>query len=140
MLQTMLTILIKAYRINVVVDIKSIYLNKYYLFWNKIYYLDKIYFCFAIIKLFKHTTKKGALAQMFSCEFCEIAKNTYFSEHFVATTSKQVTVPLQCLQTAKLLISSWRRTGETILSNYWQNPTITATVHYFHYNSHHHYH
>ena len=25
-------------------------------------------------------------------------------------------------------------------SNYWQNPPITATVHYFHYNSHHHYH
>ena len=25
-------------------------------------------------------------------------------------------------------------------SNYWQNPKITAAVHYFHYNSHHHYH
>ena len=56
------------------------------------------------------------------------------------TASKQVTVPLQCLQTVKSLISSCRRTGETILSNYWQNPQITATVHYFHYNSHHHYH
>ena len=56
------------------------------------------------------------------------------------TASKQVTVPLQCLQTVKLLISSCRRTDETILSNYWQNPKITAAVHYFHYNSHHHYH
>ena len=77
---------------------------------------------------------------MFSCEFCEISKNTFFTEHLWATASKQVTVPLQCLQTAKSLISSCRRTGETILSNYWQNPKITATVHYFHYNSHHHYH
>ena len=87
----MLTILIKAYCVNVVVDIKPIYLNKYYLFQNKIYYLDKIYFCFAIIKLFKHTIKKEALAQMFSCEFCEISKNTFFTEHLWATASKQVT-------------------------------------------------
>ena len=39
----MLTILIKAYCVNVVVDIKPIYLNKHYLFQNKIYDLDKIY-------------------------------------------------------------------------------------------------
>ena len=38
----MLTILIKAYYVNVVVDIKPIYLNKRHLFQNKIYYLDKI--------------------------------------------------------------------------------------------------
>ena len=119
------------------VDIKPIYLSKYYLFQNKLYYLDKINFCFAIIKLFKDTIKKESLAQMFSCEFCEIAKNTFFTKLLRATASKQVTVPLQCLQTAKSLISSCRRTGETILSNYWQNPKITATVHYFHYNSHH---
>ena len=30
------------YCVDVVVDIKSIYLNKRYLFQNKIYYLDKI--------------------------------------------------------------------------------------------------
>ena len=77
---------------------------------------------------------------MFSCEFCEISKNTFFTEHLWVTASRQVTVPLQCLQTAKSLISSCRRTDETILSNYWQNPKITATVHYFHYNSHYHYH
>ena len=116
---------------------KPIYLNKYSLFQNKIYYLDKIYFCFAITKPFTHTIEKEALAQMFSCRFCEISKNTL---RLWAAASKQVTVPLQCLQMAKSLISSCRRTGETILSNYWQNPKITATVHYFHYNSHHHYH
>ena len=54
----MLTILIKAYCINVVVDIKPIYLNKRYLFQNKIYYLDKIYFFFAKLKLSKRTLYK----------------------------------------------------------------------------------
>ena len=39
----MLTILIKAYCVNVVVDIKPIYLSNQYLFQNKIYYLDKVY-------------------------------------------------------------------------------------------------
>ena len=56
--QAMLTILIKAYCINVVVVIKPIYLNKRYLFQNKIYYLDKVYFCFAKIKLSKDTMHK----------------------------------------------------------------------------------
>ena len=92
----MFTILIKAYCVNVVVDIKPIYLNKCYLFQNKIYYLGKIYFCFAIIKLLKHTIKKEALAQMFSCEFCEISKNSFFTEHFRVTTSKQVTEMRVC--------------------------------------------
>ena len=27
-------------------------------------------------------TKKETLAQVFSCEFCEISKNTFFTEHF----------------------------------------------------------
>ena len=46
----MLTILIKTYCVNVVVDIKPIYLNKYYLLQNEIYYLDKIYFRFPKIR------------------------------------------------------------------------------------------
>ena len=44
-------LLIKTYCVNVVVDIETIYLNKGYLFQNKIYYLDKIYFCFAKIMI-----------------------------------------------------------------------------------------
>ena len=31
--------------------------------------------------------KKEALAQVFSCEFCEISKNTFFTEHLWATAS-----------------------------------------------------
>ena len=30
----------------------------------------------------------GALAQVFSCEFCEISKNTSFKEHLWATASE----------------------------------------------------
>ena len=31
--------------------------------------------------------KKESLTQVFSCEFCEISKNTFFTEHFRATAS-----------------------------------------------------
>ena len=32
--------------------------------------------------------KKESLAQMFSCEFCEISKNTIFTEHLHTTAFK----------------------------------------------------
>ena len=54
----MLTIVIKAYCVNVMVDIKPIYLNKRYLFQNKIYCLDNIYLCFAKIRLSKFALYK----------------------------------------------------------------------------------
>ena len=31
--------------------------------------------------------KKETLAQVFSCEFCETSKNSFFTEHFLATAS-----------------------------------------------------
>ena len=34
--------------------------------------------------------KKEALAQVFSCEFWEISKNTFFTEHLWATASNEV--------------------------------------------------
>ena len=52
------TMFIKAYFVNVVVDMKPICLNKCYLFQNKIYYLDKIYLYFLKIKLSKFTLYK----------------------------------------------------------------------------------
>ena len=88
-------------------------MNKRDFFQNKINNLDKMYFCFAKIKLFKYILKKETLAQVFPCEFYEISKNTFYRTP-LGDCSKQVTVPLQCLQTAKSLISSCR-TGETIL-------------------------
>ena len=36
--------------------------------------------------------KKDTLAQVFSCEFCEIFKNTFFTEHLWTTASN-----LRCL-------------------------------------------
>ena len=39
----------------------------------------------------KFTIKKENLTQVFSCEFCEISKNTFFTEHLWATTSEYVT-------------------------------------------------
>ena len=35
----------------------------------------------------KAAIKKETLAQVFSCEFCEISKNTFFTEHLWTTTS-----------------------------------------------------
>ena len=37
--------------------------------------------------LFNNFIKKEALAQAFSCEFCEIFKNTFFTDHLWATAS-----------------------------------------------------
>ena len=34
-----------------------------------------------------HFIKKESLTQVFSCEFCEISKNTFFTEHLRATVS-----------------------------------------------------
>ena len=34
--------------------------------------------------------KKETLAQVFSCEFCEIFKNTFFKEHVRATASVNI--------------------------------------------------
>ena len=34
--------------------------------------------------------KKDTLTQVFSCEFCEISKNTFFSEHLWATASESI--------------------------------------------------
>ena len=36
--------------------------------------------------------KKETLAQVLSCEFCEISKNTFFTEHLRATASAKNTI------------------------------------------------
>ena len=40
--------------------------------------------------------KKDTLAQVFSCEFCEIAKNTFFTEHVWATASFTHELSFKC--------------------------------------------
>ena len=49
----------------------------------------------------------------------------------LVTSSRSKNVPLKLLKTAKSLISSCWRIGETIFSKYWWNPQISAAVHYF---------
>ena len=34
--------------------------------------------------------KKETMAQMFSCEFCEVSKNTFFTEHLWTTASNDL--------------------------------------------------
>ena len=50
---------------------------------------------FKFLKIHRKTTvsatllkKRLALALVFSCEFCEIFKNTFFTEHFRAAASE----------------------------------------------------
>ena len=37
---------------------------------------------------FRNFIKKETLAQVFSCEFCETSKNTFFTEHLWTTASE----------------------------------------------------
>ena len=39
--------------------------------------------------------KKETLVKVFSCEFCEISKNTFFAEHLWATASEQFKMKLK---------------------------------------------
>ena len=36
--------------------------------------------------------KKESLAQVFSCEFCKISKNTFFAEHLSTTASRSMEI------------------------------------------------
>ena len=43
--------------------------------------------CVRASLFFNKVIKKEALAQVFSCEFCEIFKSTFFTEHLWTTAS-----------------------------------------------------
>ena len=45
--------------------------------------------------------KKETLAQLFSCEFCEISKKTFFTEHLWTTASWFWTVPVNVVWSLK---------------------------------------
>ena len=55
----------KAHCVDFMVDLTPFYLNKGYLFHNKIYYLDKIYLCFAKIRFSKHTVCRSSRPEVF---------------------------------------------------------------------------
>ena len=50
--------------------------------------------------------KKETLAQMFSCEFCEISKNTLFQEHLWTTACEYLIKPLNFLTVTQSLLQS----------------------------------
>ena len=45
--------------------------------------------------LYYNFIKKETLAQVFSCEFCEISKNTFLTEHLCTTASTWSVFKLQ---------------------------------------------
>ena len=52
--------------------------------------LVSVSFLIKLLALTSNFIKKEALAQVFSCEFCQISKNTFLKEHFWATASVRV--------------------------------------------------
>ena len=48
--------------------------------------------------------KKETLAQVFSCEFCEIFKNTFFIEHLRTTASKKLNFELKPLKQHNIIL------------------------------------
>ena len=53
------------------------------------------------------TLLKETLAQVFSCEFCEISKNTFFTEHLWATASVKINI-LNPFQANILFLYPWK--------------------------------
>ena len=81
----MLIIFINAYSVHVVVDIKPIYLNKSYLFQNKINYLDKIYLCLAKIKFSKLVLCNLNYSWVLKKRPPPPPQHIFFSKHFPTT-------------------------------------------------------
>ena len=42
----------------------------------------------SVKKVFLEISRKETLGQIFSCEFCQISKSTFFTEHLLVTTSE----------------------------------------------------
>ena len=124
----MLPILIKTW-------LKLLCSKRRCLFKNKMYYLDKI--CFYFCYFTEHNIKMRHNLGWSNKKCGSFLKYVVLVQKPWLTSSTSRGVLLQCLQTAKLLISSSRRIGEIFCSDYWQNPPVTAADHYFHYISHH---
>ena len=53
-------------------------------------------FCIKMLALICNFIKNETLAQLLSCEFCEISKNAFFKEHLWATASVRCFKTLKC--------------------------------------------
>ena len=61
--------------------------------------------------------KKETLAQVFSCGFCYIFKNTFFAEHLWATASAIRTVEYRILATKKTSVKTLQIGLHSVFSN-----------------------
>ena len=59
--------------------------------------------------------KKETLAHVFSCEFCEISKNTFFTEHLRVTRSIKALIKTALLVFAKK-INPYSKRNENLIS------------------------
>ena len=144
----MLTIRIKAYCVNIVVDIKPIYLNKHYLFQNKICYLDKIYFCFElnwtyselniIYKTFQHCFFRVKFAKSLRipilkdiCErlllYFQHNSHHHFHYHHFHYHRKMRLYRLRILLPF-LLIVIWSRLFQLILSSFFRHIFFSSLI------------
>ena len=57
-----------------------------------------------------HFIEKETLAKMFSCEFCEVVKNTFFTEHLWMTASeiRMPTTWKNYFPIAGVLVTHWK--------------------------------
>ena len=92
--------------------------------------------------------EKETLAQVFSCEFCEISKNTFFTEYLWATSSVYITVHfilkdyqkdwvfilILVLMTLLGFWKSWTIFAKPSISDVWQGPEYTSrqSSHWYH--------
>ena len=73
--------------------------------------------------------KKETLAQMFSCEFCDISKNTFFTEHFWVTAFEfcsNLPAKVVIFLKSSLLFNSFLFINKTL----WFNNLKTRTAMY----------
>ena len=61
------------------------------------------------------TLLKKRLAQVYSCEFCEIFKNTFFTERLWTTDFKLGHNNVECLLCLSYYFCSWKCLGKQIL-------------------------
>ena len=56
---------------------------------------------FRLQKLDTYTRVPKTMAQVFSCEFCEISKNTFFTDYSRTTASERRVLPQECNKATK---------------------------------------
>ena len=96
--------------------------------------LVSVSFLIKLLALTSNFIKKEALAQVFSCEFCQISKNTFLKEHFWATASVRVsthsnTVLSQEKTFQRLNIPYWVLQKDALTNNHVRCVSSNQKIH-----------